>query len=116
MLTEVPDARELYRTDIQQFSIAPERFYEISGLWVAIMQHTTHRTRTYDHIAFKIPDHDYDLYHKRIVDFGLEIKAGRPRISGEARSLYFYDQDNHLFELHTGTLAERLKSYRQLPP
>jgi hypothetical protein len=26
-------------------------------------------------------------------------------------SLYFYDDDNHLFELHTGTLAERLERY-----
>ena len=27
--------------------------------------------------------------------------------------LYFYDDDNHLFELHTGTLEERLERYRR---
>ncbi|MGC3347905.1 FosX/FosE/FosI family fosfomycin resistance thiol transferase, partial [Enterococcus faecium] len=32
-------------------------------------------------------------------------------VKGEASSIYFYDFDNHLFELHTGTLQERLKSY-----
>jgi hypothetical protein len=35
-----------------------------------------------------------------------------PRVEGEGRSLHFYD-DNHLFELHTGTLEERLERYRQ---
>lgn len=33
-------------------------------------------------------------------------------MEGEGRSLYFYDYDNHLFELHTGTLTERLKRYK----
>jgi len=30
---------------------------------------------------------------------------------GEGRSIYFYDHDNHLFELHTGNLEERLARY-----
>ena len=42
---------------------------------------------------------------------GLEIRPPRQRVPGEGRSLYFYDDDNHLFELHTGTLAERLERY-----
>jgi hypothetical protein len=44
---------------------------------------------------------------------GLEIRPPRRRVPGEGRSLYFYDDDNHLFELHTGTLAERLERYAQ---
>ncbi len=32
-------------------------------------------------------------------------------MAGEGRSLYFHDHDNHLFELHTGTLEERLARY-----
>ena len=46
---------------------------------------------------------------------GLEIRESRPRVEGEGHSLYFYDDDNHLFELHTGTLEERLDRYRQGP-
>ncbi len=42
---------------------------------------------------------------------GLEVREGRPRVEGEGRSIYFYDGDNHLFELHTGTLQARLARY-----
>jgi len=34
-------------------------------------------------------------------------------VDGEGESLYFYDFDNHLFELHTGTLEERLARYSE---
>ncbi len=39
------------------------------------------------------------------------MKLARSRVEGEGRSLYFYDYDNHLFELHTGTLFQRLQKY-----
>ena len=67
--------------------------------------------RTYNHIAFTIQDKDYDEYIERINKVNGEIIQGRTRIDGEGRSIYFYDYDNHLFELHTSTLEERLKSY-----
>jgi hypothetical protein len=40
-------------------------------------------------------------------------KASRSRGAGEGYSIYFYDFDNHLFELHTGSLPERLEHYSQ---
>jgi len=43
---------------------------------------------------------------------GIKILIGRSRVEGEGKSIYFYDFDNHLFELHTGTLAGRLKLYK----
>ena len=64
--------------------------------------------KTYNHVAFKIDEADFDDYLHRIKALGLEVKSGRQRVEGEARSMYFYDCDNHLFELHTGTLLERL--------
>lgn len=42
-----------------------------------------------------------------------ESLPSRLRIDGEGHSLYFYDHDNHLFELQTGTLDERLEQYRR---
>ena len=108
MIETALDGKEVYRSGARQFSIAPERFYEIGGLWVAIMR------QTYDHVAFKIANQDYDRYRRRIVDFGLELKESRPRVQGEGRSLYFHDRDNHLFELHTGALTDRLAAYARL--
>ena len=44
----------------------------------------------------------------------LNAALPRDRVEGEGRSIYFYDHDNHLFELHTGTLEMRLESYRKI--
>ena len=41
----------------------------------------------------------------------LDMRPPRPRVEDEGRSIYFYDDDNHMFELHTGTLADRLERY-----
>ena len=71
--------------------------------------------KSYNHIAFKIDESDYEMYLKRIENLGLEIKAGRKRVIGEGNSIYFYDYDNHLFELHTGTLETRLLRYQKEP-
>jgi hypothetical protein len=54
-----------------------------------------------------------DDYMRQLKNIGVEIKPGRPRVTGEGSSIYFYDFDNHLFELHTGTLNERLSRYMQ---
>ena len=68
-----------------------------------------------DHVAFKIPDEEFDAYAERVQSTGVEMRENRSRVDGEGRSLYFYDYDNHLFELHTGTLEERLARYREGP-
>lgn len=66
---------------------------------------------TYNHIAFQISETDFESYRSKVIASGAEVRPERSRIDGEGKSLYFYDFDNHLFELHTGTLEERLKSY-----
>ena len=64
--------------------------------------------RSYNHVTFKVPDSEFDEYVSRVKQLGIEVEPGRDRVSGEARSIYFYDYDNHLFALHTRTLHERL--------
>lgn len=105
-------AQQVYASDDQEFSISPERFYLIGEIWVAIMQTEDNIKRSYNHIAFKINDVDFDMYEQRLIDHKIEMLPPRPRVKGEGRSLYFYDFDNHLFELHTGTLNERLARYK----
>lgn len=108
------DAEEVYSSGDDIFSLSREKFFLINGLWIAIMEGETLSYRTYNHVAFKIRDEDFDIYEKRLLELGIEFKPPRLRVEGEGRSLYFYDYDNHLFELHTGTLSERLKRYEKI--
>ena len=67
--------------------------------------------RSYNHVAFEMGPDEYDERLVRIRALGLEVREGRARVAGEGYSIYFYDHDNHLFELHSGTLEERLRRY-----
>ncbi len=110
-LTFIFDAEEVYSSDEQTFSISREKFFLINGLWIAIMEGESIPKKTYNHVAFKIKEEDYELYTTRVRSLGVDVKLARSRVEGEGLSLYFYDYDNHLFELHTGTLSQRLQRY-----
>lgn len=110
-LKNIFDAEEVYDSGDGAHSLSPERFLLIGGLWLAIMEGAPLQDKTYNHVAFKIADVDFEKYAERVRETGVEMRVGRSRIRGEARSICFYDFDNHLFELHTGTLDERLNAY-----
>jgi fosfomycin resistance protein FosX len=114
LLTTVLGAKEVYDSGEELFSLSKERFFLISGVWVAIMEGNPLSERTYNHIAFKISESAYEYYKERLKSAGVDFREGRTRIQGEGLSLYFHDYDNHLFELHTGTLAERLQTYEAM--
>lgn len=111
MLTAVLGAKRIYDSGQEVFSLSPERFFDVAGLWIATMQGEPLPTRTYNHVAFKISEAAYEPSLKAIQLLGLEVRESRSRVAGEGRSIYFHDHDNHLFELHTGTLSERLSRY-----
>lgn len=110
MFKKVFGAREVYSSDGNNHSISNEKFFIIGNTWIAIMDGEPVE-RSYNHTAFKISIHDISKYYDIIMGLGLEIDRGGTRIDGEGKSIYFYDYDNHLFELHTGTLDERLETY-----
>jgi fosfomycin resistance protein FosX len=107
-------AEEVYTSGDAAFSIAREKFFLIGQVWIAIMEGDPLPYKTYNHIAFKVPEQMFDHYLARVQSLGVEILESRSRIAGEGQSLYFYDYDNHLFELHTGTLEQRLATYSQI--
>ena len=111
ILTGVLGAREVYASGGETFSVSREKFFQVGALWIAVMEGEALPVRSYNHVAFKIDDAEFETYQARIEALGLEILPPRKRVPGEGRSIYFYDEDNHLFELHTGTLAERLERY-----
>ena len=111
LLSSVLGARKVYDSGEHTFSLSKERFFLIGDIWVVIMEGDPLPSRTYNHTAFKIAEADYELCLERIRSLGLDLREPRLRLEGEGRSIYFHDYDNHLFELHTGTLSERLKRY-----
>ncbi len=113
IITEVLGGEEVYSSGDATFSTSREKFFVAGGLWIAIMEGESLHERTYNHVAFKVTDAQLDAARVAVERLGLDVKPPRPRVDGEGQSLYFHDHDNHLFELHTGSLEERLARYRR---
>ena len=111
LLKTIFDALKVYDSGADTFSLSKERFFTIGELWIAVMEGEPLPEKSYNHIAFRIPPGQYSEYRDRIHSLGLEVLKNRTRVDGEGQSIYFYDYDNHLFELHTGTLNDRLERY-----
>ncbi|MGH8147595.1 MAG: FosX/FosE/FosI family fosfomycin resistance hydrolase [Gammaproteobacteria bacterium] len=104
-------AHEVYDSAGCNFSLSREKFFVLGGTWLAAMEGEPPSKRTYQHVAFAVNEDDLPVYQARLQALGVELRPPRGRVDGEGSSLYFYDFDNHLFELHTGTLERRLARY-----
>lgn len=113
IITEVLGGAEVYSSGDNTFSTSREKFFVAGGIWIAIMEGESLPARTYNHVAFKVDDAQLERARIAAAKLGLDIRPPRPRVDGEGLSLYFHDHDNHLFELQTGTLDERLARYTQ---
>ncbi len=113
IITDVLGGEEVYSSGDTTFSTAREKFFVAGGIWIAIMEGESLPTRTYNHVAFKVTDAQLDSARVAAETLKLDIRPTRPRVAGEGQSPYFHDHDNHLFELHTGTLDERLARYNR---
>ncbi|MGH3703189.1 MAG: FosX/FosE/FosI family fosfomycin resistance hydrolase [Agromyces sp.] len=120
ILTRVLGAVRVYDSGAETFSLAEERFFlvgdEPTATWVAIMQGDGGLTRSYNHVAFQVDAGALDELRRAIDELGLDQRPPRSRVEGEGESIYFYDDDAHLFELHTGSLRERLRAYTPATP
>ena len=104
-------AKEVYDSDAKNYSISREKFFTLGGVWLVAMEGIADKPRSYQHVAFRVSDEDLPSIILRLKRIGVEFKTGRSRVAGEAQSVYFYDFDNNLFELHTGSLDVRLAAY-----
>lgn len=110
-LCEGLGAKEVYDSGDENFSLSREKFFVLAGTWIAAMEGSPTSERSYNHVAFKVASGELEHFEKRLRNLGVEIKQARSRVQGEGKSLYFYDFDNHLFELHEGNLNTRLDRY-----
>ena len=111
LIEDVLGGRQVYASGDATFSLSREKFFVAGGLWIAIMEGEPLPSRTYNHVAFKVREQDLDGLKRHIEALGLDIRESRERVEGEGSSIYFHDWDNHLFELHTGTIETRLARY-----
>lgn len=111
LLCEGLGAREVYDSAGQDHSLSREKFFLVGGVWLAAMEGEPPTGRSYQHVAFAVGAADLPMYKARLEALGVEVRPSRSRAEGEGESLYFYDFDNHLFELHAGTLEQRLAAY-----
>ena len=54
----------------------------IGDIWICIMEGDSLDERSYNHIAFKINESDYDIYLERIKSLGVVIRPCRSRVKG----------------------------------
>ncbi len=113
IIVEVLGGKQIYASGEKKFSISKEIFFDVQGIWLVLREGKSLVEKTYNHIAFKIDKADLAKAEAAVQKLGLEIKSSRNRTAEEAKSIYFYDYDNHLFEIHTGTLEERLQYYKR---
>ena len=107
---DVFGAQEIYDSKNKNYSVSREKYFLVGNIWIVLMEGEPVE-RSYRHIAFKVDEKDLSGFRASLEALGLEIKPSRPRIEGEGKSLYFYDYDNNLYELHAGTLQQRLYKY-----
>lgn len=114
ILIKVLQARMLYRTTSRKHSLYHEIYFDVQGTTMVLMEGEEEIPRTYNHIAFSVEESAMDDHLVEIKKLGLEFRESRHREVWEGRSIYFYDDDRHLFELHSGDLMKRLAHYRSL--
>jgi catechol 2,3-dioxygenase-like lactoylglutathione lyase family enzyme len=80
-----------------------ETFVKLGDTWLVLVQADVERTRTGDHIAFKVSKATLEAMAQKLE--ALRVEHIRAR---SGTSVYFFDYDNHVFELDTTTMEEEL--------
>jgi catechol 2,3-dioxygenase-like lactoylglutathione lyase family enzyme len=73
-----------------------ETFVRVAGTWIVLVGAPVQRTRTGDHIAFQATAEILEATVAKLQTLGREFIRARSN-----RALYFFDYDDHVFELNT---------------
>lgn len=73
-----------------------ETFVRLGGIWIVLVGAPVQRARTGDHIAFRATPEILEATVAKLQAMGREFIRAR-----DDRALYFFDDDDHVFELDT---------------
>jgi catechol 2,3-dioxygenase-like lactoylglutathione lyase family enzyme len=94
------DARAVERKDAEGHL---ETFVRLGGTWIVLVAAPVQRARTGDHIAFRATPEILEATAAKLQAMGREFIRAR-----SDRALYFFDYDDHVFELDTEDIDEEL--------
>jgi len=80
-----------------------ETFVRLGGTWIVLVGASTQRARTGDHVAFHATPVVLEATVTKLQAMGREFIRSRSE-----RALYFFDYDDHVFELDTEDLDKEL--------
>lgn len=100
LLRDLFSARVVERVDDQGHL---ETFVRLGGVWIVLVGAPVERTRTGDHIAFRATPEILEATAARLEAMGREFIRARSN-----RALYFFDYDDHVFELDAEGVDEEL--------
>ena len=99
-LCDLFDAPMLRRTDADGHD---ETFVRLGVTWFALIGADVRRERTGDHVAFRVTSETIASIAGKLKSKGCEFI-----LSGSGTSLYFFDFDNHVFELDASDQEQEL--------
>jgi catechol 2,3-dioxygenase-like lactoylglutathione lyase family enzyme len=80
-----------------------ETFVKLGGTWIVLVAAPVERARTGDHIAFHATAETLEATVTKLEALGREFIRARSN-----RALYFFDYDDHVFELDTEDIDREL--------
>lgn len=80
-----------------------ETFVRVGDTWIVLVGAQVERTRTGDHIAFHVTPDTLEATATKLQAMGREFIRARGNTA-----LYFFDYDDHVFELETHDLEKEL--------
>jgi len=101
LLRDLFSARVLEREDDEGHL---ETFVRLGGVWIVLVGAPVERARTGDHIAFRATPEILEATAAKLEAMGREFIRARSN-----RALYFFDYDDHVFELDAEDLDEELR-------